>query len=529
MAGSRTLKLSILADIDDLKKNLTAGSKDVETFGDKISDFGKKAGLALAAAGAAAAAFAVKFGKDAIMAASDLNETISKTQVLFGDASKSVIKFAENAAARFGQSKQQALDAAATFATFGKAAGLAGDDLVKFSTDFVALASDLASFNNTSPEDAILAIGSALRGEAEPLRRYGVLLDDATMRQTALELGIISTTKQALTPQQKVLAAQELIFRQTGAAQGDFARTSDGLANSQRILTAQIENVTAQIGTAFLPIMNEVMKFIGTRVVPIIQKLADGFSGRDPNSLTNSLMNVANIIKNILMPVWDGLVYGFNVIKRAIEDNKEGFSSFAKIIQDYVAPVLGVVLGGALKVLGEIAGGVLVIVGKVAGFIADVVETAIKGVNALIRAYNSIPLLPNISQIPTGSVPQVTVPRINTGGSSSAASLSLPTITAPTSASGGGGAGTAASSAAAASGSAMANLVPTVTLGGAPAGYRPETFTPTVTLGGAPAGYITNNINIGVAGDPEGVARTVVDVINQSYYRGGLGAQAYKL
>ena len=86
--------------------------------------------------------------------------------------------------------QQQALDAAATFATFGGAAGLAGDDLVNFSTGFVGLASDMASFNNTTPEQAIQAIGAALRGEAEPMRQYGVLLDDATLRQKALELGL---------------------------------------------------------------------------------------------------------------------------------------------------------------------------------------------------------------------------------------------------------------------------------------------------------------------------------------------------
>src|SRR5574343_101163 len=73
-------------------------------------------------------------------------------------------------------------------------AGLAGDDLVQFSTGFVGLASDLALFNNTTPEQAIQAIGAALRGESEPLRAYGVLLDDATMRQKALELGLIETT-----------------------------------------------------------------------------------------------------------------------------------------------------------------------------------------------------------------------------------------------------------------------------------------------------------------------------------------------
>lgn len=119
------------------------------------------------------------FMADAVGAASDMGETISKTNVLFGEGADAVIAFAETASTEFGQSQQQALDAATTFATFGGVAGLAGDDLSKFSTDFVGLASDLASFNNTSPQQAIDAIGAALRGEAEPMRQFGVLLDDA--------------------------------------------------------------------------------------------------------------------------------------------------------------------------------------------------------------------------------------------------------------------------------------------------------------------------------------------------------------
>jgi hypothetical protein len=160
---------------------------------------------------------------------------------------------------------------------FGKSAGLAGDDLVKFSTDFTVLASDLASFNNTSPDEAITAIGAALRGEAEPLRRFGVLLDDATLRSAALELGIVSTTKNALTPQQKVLAAQEVIFRQTADAQGDFARTSDGLANSQRILAAQLDNVKVTIGTALLPIATELFASFSKRLIPAVENFASTF------------------------------------------------------------------------------------------------------------------------------------------------------------------------------------------------------------------------------------------------------------
>jgi hypothetical protein len=194
--------------------------------------------------------------KPAIDAASDFQESTSKVNVVFGKASKSIKDFAATAATSLGQSKQSVLDAAGAFGTFGKAAGLAGDDLATFTTDFVTLSTDLASFNNTSPEEAVLAIGAALRGESEPLRRYGVLLNDAVLKQEAMTLGIYDG-KGALTAQQKVLAAQAAIYKQTNDAQGDFVRTSDGLANSQRTLGAVLKNVQIELGTKLLPAIQE--------------------------------------------------------------------------------------------------------------------------------------------------------------------------------------------------------------------------------------------------------------------------------
>jgi hypothetical protein len=195
----------------------------------------------------------IKFAKQTIDAASDLNETVSKSQQIFGTASKSVEQFASNSAKQFGMSKKTAIDAAASFGAFGKAAGLTGEDLGTFSTDLVALSADLASFGNTTPEEAALALGAALRGEAEPIRKFGVLLDEATLKQEALAMGIITNTKSALTPQQKVLAANAAILKQTADAQGDFARTSDGAANQQRIMSATLEDVQAKLGEKLLP------------------------------------------------------------------------------------------------------------------------------------------------------------------------------------------------------------------------------------------------------------------------------------
>ena len=244
MARGKTLTVYLAADL----KKFNSGMKQAETglkgFGNKLSSF---LGPALIAAGAAAGAFATKIAVDAVGAASDLAETQNKVGVIFGDSSRSILDFAENAVTALGQTRVQALEASATFAQFGKSAGLSGASLVNFSTELVTLSADLASFNNSSPEEAITAIGSALRGEAEPMRRFGVLLDDATLKARAMKMGIYQGSG-ALTQQQKVLAAHQEILAQTGDAQGDFARTADGLANTQRILQAAVEDAKAEIG-----------------------------------------------------------------------------------------------------------------------------------------------------------------------------------------------------------------------------------------------------------------------------------------
>jgi hypothetical protein len=276
--GDRSLTLKLLADISDLNKNLDKGAKDVNGFGDKMAAVGKKVGVALAAAAAAAGVMAVKIGIDAVRSASNLAETQSKVSVIFGESATAINKFAATAATQLGQTRQQAMDAAATFATFGKSAGLAGNELVAFSTDLTTLSADLASFYNTSPEQAINAIGAALRGESEPIRAYGVLLNDATLKQEAMTMGIYNGTG-ALSAQQKVLAAQAVILKQTGDAQGDFARTSGGLANQQRILTAQIENTKAMLGEALLPTVLKVVAFINNNVIPVFEAFVYGLTG----------------------------------------------------------------------------------------------------------------------------------------------------------------------------------------------------------------------------------------------------------
>lgn len=271
-----------LTEID--KKAIRLG-RQIDRTGKKITRMGatltKNLTLPIVAAG-----FAIN---KTIDAASDLGETAAKVGELFGESAKDIEAWSKTTAETMGQSQQQAQDAAATFAIFAKSAGIGGKELVDFTTDFTALASDMASFFNTKPEEAITAIGAAFRGESEPIRRYGVLLDAATLKSKALEMGIISATTKALTPQQRVLAAGAVIMDQTTAAQGDFARTSDQLANKTRILEARMKNLSVEFGKVFLPIKLKLTDLIINKFLPAISKVVDWFSKLSPEVIETSV------------------------------------------------------------------------------------------------------------------------------------------------------------------------------------------------------------------------------------------------
>ena len=256
---------------------------------------------------AAGALGGIKFFGDAIDQASALAESTNKMANVFGKAAKDVEKFAKGGARALGMTELQAREAASTFGVFGKAAKLQGPALSKFSTGLVKLATDLASFHDSSPEEAISAIGSALRGEAEPMRKYGVLLDDASMRQEAVRQGLIKTTKTALEPQQKVLAAHALIMRQTKDATDDFSETSDGLANSSRILTATWSDMKARLGELLLPLA-EYSVGISVKAVEGISSFVTSFANSDNvlKTFTSSLTD-GETVMNVFRTVMDSL------------------------------------------------------------------------------------------------------------------------------------------------------------------------------------------------------------------------------
>ena len=148
-------------------------------------------------------------------------------------------------------SQTAALEATGTFGNLFSAIGIVGPQASAISQQFVKLAADMASFNNASPEDVLLALRSGLTGEVEPLRRYGVLLSEARVQQEAMAKSGKTSAKE-LTNQEKALARIAIIMRDTATAQGDFARTSGSLANQQRILDANVQDLKTSLGSALL-------------------------------------------------------------------------------------------------------------------------------------------------------------------------------------------------------------------------------------------------------------------------------------
>lgn len=289
MADARTkLEAIVTADTEPAVREFKRAGNEIDRAMDRASNSTEKLDnamvkLARGAVGGLAFREITQFSMSLVKSTAQLEDTIAAAGVTFGEYTTQIEEFAKSAARNFGISKVAALDAANTFAALGKSAGLSGQELAGFSTEMVSLAGDLASFRGTSVEDAIMAIGSGLRGEQEPLRRFGVLLDDATLKARAMAMGIFEGSG-SLTAQQKVLAAQAEILAQTGDAQGDFARTADSTANSMKTATAEFENAKAAAGEALAPALTA----LSQSLTPVLQ----GFSAL-PSELQTVTVNMS--------------------------------------------------------------------------------------------------------------------------------------------------------------------------------------------------------------------------------------------
>lgn len=289
-----------------LNKEIGGASASAGTSAGGVAGGGFVAGFGKAIpiiGGVLAAAGLGNLISDAITNASDYSQAQGAVEDVFGSlGAQAVQSFADGGAKSVGQSSNDILSSASLLGIFGKAAGLADQDLVDFSTNLITLGADLSAFANTTPEEAVQALSAGLRGESEPLRKYGILLDDATLRNKALELGIYDGNG-SLTQQQRILAANAVIFEQTATQQGKFAAESDTLAGKQAILAASIENISTKLGTAFLPIAEQVVDWVVAEMIPALEEFAAWLNKPDTQEgiriLGEGLKEVGNFARDL--------------------------------------------------------------------------------------------------------------------------------------------------------------------------------------------------------------------------------------
>ena len=224
-------------------------------------------------AGIAGAAIG-KFGVDSIKAASDLAESTNAVNVAFGDAARSVLKLGETSAESMGVSQTAFNQAAVRFSAFAERVVGSGGDVAGFIRDISTRAADFASVFNIEVAEALQVFQSGLSGEAEPLKRFGINLLDTEVKAFALRTEMIKQGE-TLTEVQKVQARYGLLMESTNKTAGDFANTSEGLANTQRILTARFTDLQAEVGTALLPAVTELVSELGERLLPVFEELGD--------------------------------------------------------------------------------------------------------------------------------------------------------------------------------------------------------------------------------------------------------------
>jgi phage-related protein len=275
------IRISILANASQARREMNSVAGDASGLGSKLGKFGKIAGAAVAGGLVVAGAAAVKFGADSVKAASDAQQSIGATETVFGKSAKSIIDNSNRAAQAVGLSANQYRENANIIGSLFANKGLKGNELAKQTDLVIKKGADLsATFGGTATE-AVDALSSALKGEFDPLERYGVSLKASTISTEAAALAqkkYGKDLKSLTTAQQDAIqrqAAMKLINEQSAKTQGAFGRETDTLAHQQQVLAAQFENVKAKVGAALLPVLTKLLTFMNANLGPAFTAVAN--------------------------------------------------------------------------------------------------------------------------------------------------------------------------------------------------------------------------------------------------------------
>ena len=498
VGGSRTLKLSILADIDNLKKNLTTGSNEVEGFGSKVSDFGKKAAAAFAVAAAAALAYAGKLLIDGV-----------KSAIADEAAQAKLATTLENVT---GATNAQ-IKATEAYITKTSLANGITDDLLRPSLDRLIrstkdvteaqrlqqLALDVSAGTGKELAAVTEALAKANEGNFGALKRLGVPLDENIIKTKDFDAAT---------------AALAATF------EGQATIQADTFAGKMKRLNVAFDEAKETVGSYILDAITPLLTAFVDKGIPAIQKFADGL-GKTLGPIFNDIFvfirdellpilmkwwkflfeEVYPLLVSILTPAFEALKKAFDRIKKAIEDNSEElqpFYNFMKkiweFIEKYIGPAMGDYLVAQITFLGYAIEGVI----KYFVTWVNIIEKAYNGLEAIAKFMGTNPILKNLLG-PVGTA-------IFNNQAKNAYNETF--------AYGGGRA----------AGGSVVNGMSYLVGERGPEIFTPNSggmITPNNRMGGT-----TINLNVTGAIDPEGTARSIVNVLNNSFYRGTGGANS---
>jgi hypothetical protein len=319
--ASKNFEVKFTGNTTDLTNSIQKLQRSAGKLSSSLTSTGQSLtrSLSLPLAGAAVVI------NNSITDASNLGEAQSKVTAVFKTQAATVTAWSKTMSAAFGVSQRAALEAAGTYGNLFQAFGIGETEAAKMSRKLVELAADMASFNNVPIEEALTALRSGLSGETEPLKRFGVALNDVRLRQEALNLKIYDG-QGVLTVAQKAQAAYALILRDTALQQGDVARTAGGLANQKKFLAAQVEDLSGTFGAVFMPILINVVGVIRNQVLPQMQKFIEAFKTLSPSAVVTAIqigffaaaLGPAMIAVGYMIKMVQGLANAFQFLTKKV-------------------------------------------------------------------------------------------------------------------------------------------------------------------------------------------------------------------
>lgn len=338
----------------------------------RFARWGSRVKTGLVTAGLVGGTALVKLGVDAVSAASDAQQSLGATEAVFGKYADTVIKRSEEAAEALGLSATEYRELSNVTGAMLASAGTPLRKVAELTDDLNERAADMAATFGGTTREAVEAISSLLRGETDPIERYGVAIKQSDINARLAAKGLEDLEGKSL-KQAEQTARLELLFRQTASSAGQFGDEADTLAGQQQRLSAEWDNLQASIGEKFLPVATDAIEWIRSDAIPALgdwgEKIRDAASGKSGDNsvggdVLEAMVKGGQDALDMLEVVWGGIARGWDSLTDKVEDALEehgpmvrqiieALSDAASTAMDILGPALAWLAEEGFELLGE--------------------------------------------------------------------------------------------------------------------------------------------------------------------------------